>query len=59
MKLFVICSKISDIQNPHRVATSHLNHNKIQITGLNKMRDTKQGIEEQTPVIKVSKSELK
>ena len=43
IKLLVICSEISRTQIPHYVATSHMNCDKIQTTGLHKTRGNKAG----------------
>ena len=38
-----MCSKIHHTEIPHHVTTRQLNRSKIQITGFNKMGDTKAG----------------
>ena len=43
VKLFVICFKIPHTQIPHHVATCQLNPDKSQITGFQKMPDTRAG----------------
>ena len=39
--MLVICFEIPHIQIPHHVATSQLNFDKIQITGVRKTRGTR------------------
>ena len=59
IKLTVICSEIPHTQIPYKVATSQLNCDKIKLL-VSAIRETlEQGISEQTPVMKINKSELK